>query len=255
MRVMRVLALCLLRLKGFVSKGVLYFLVGGAIGIFVTSLVGGVVVGEMDKVVMDLGLKIISFISVVICVSLGAGEIRRDIQERSIYSLLTKPLSRMQIIVGKTLGIFSIGSLLVVLLGLCLWILVIYMGTGTGFSTMKALVLIMGQVLVVSALITFFASFTTPYLSGLLTLSIYVIGTFLGDLQNFGEKFGGPVAKKAFLLLYYLLPNLKVFQIAGRVAHDATVSLSEMGVIIAYGISYSMFLMMTAAWIFQKRDI
>ena len=252
---MKVFTLCRLRFKSIFSSGVIYMILIGGIGIFSTSLLGGVVIGEMEKVVKDLGLKIISFVAVLFCVFSVAGELQREIQEKSIYPIVSKPTSRMQYILGKALGIFFIVSLQILLLGFFLWLLLLFIGEGIGLPLLKALVLIMGEVLIVTAIITFFSTITTPYLSGFFTLSVYITGLFLHDLYTFAIKFSGTIAQNVLLFLYYLLPGLKGFHITGRVVYNVEVGWIEIGLVLFYGISYAIFLLMLAVWFFQRRDL
>ncbi|MDY6855842.1 MAG: ABC transporter permease subunit [Thermodesulfobacteriota bacterium] len=252
---MQVFTLCTLRFKGLFSRSVLYMVLLSGIGIFATALLGGVVIGEIEEVVKDLGLKIISFIAVLFCVVSGAGELQREIQEKSIYPIISKPTSRMEYIMGKALGIFFAVSLLVVLLVFFLWILLVFMGEGIGIPLLKVLILIVGEVLVVSAIITFFSTFSTPYLSAFLTLSIYIIGLFLNDFYTFGMKFGSIIFQKLLLILYYVLPSLQCFHVTRRIVYNVEIGWYEVGLAIIYGIAYASFLLMLASWFFRKRDL
>jgi len=252
---MQILTLCRLRFRGIFSRAAIYLMLVGGIGIFATSLLGGVVIGEMEEVVKDLGLKVISFFGVVVCVFSGAGELRRDIQERSIHTLLSKPVSRVQFICGKAAGLFSVVSLQVVILCFFLWLMLFFMGKDVGFPIIKAAVLILGEILVVAAMITFFSTFTTPYLSGFFTFSLYIIGLFLHDFYTFGLRFGEPTTRKALMLLYYILPDFEGFHITGRIVYGAEIGWIEVDLVLLYGISYSIFLFMLTGWFFRKRDI
>ena len=252
---MQVFTLCILRFKGLFSSSVLYMVLISGISIFATALLGGVVIGEMEEVVKDLGLKIISFVAVFFCVVSGAGELQREIQEKSIYPIITKPTSRMQYIAGKALGIFFTVSLLVVLLVFFLWILLVSMGEGIGTPLLKVSILIIGEVLVISAIITFFSTFSTPYLSAFFTLSIYVIGLFLNDFYTFGMKFSSIISQKLLLILYYVLPSLQCFHVTRRVVFDVEIGWSEVGLALFYGMAYASFLLMLAVWFFKKRDL
>jgi ABC-type transport system involved in multi-copper enzyme maturation permease subunit len=256
MRISQVLTLSFLRFRGFFSGGLLYLVVGGAIGIFAAGLLGGdVVVGDKGRVVLDLGLKIISFLGVILCVVLGAGELRHEIQEKSLYPLLAKPLSRMQLLAGKALGILAFVGVLMALMGCLLGVFLFSLGEGVGTSILKGLAAVMGEVCLMSALVVFFSSLTTPYLSGLFSLSLYVIGLFLHDVYIYGQKFGGPLEQKAAGLIYTVLPNFGVFHITGRLVQGAAPGWGEIGLILIYGIPYSIFLLMLAGVLFQRRDL
>ena len=98
-----------------------------------------------------------------------------------------------------------------------------------------------------------FSTFTTPTLSAIFTLSIYVIGHLTGDLKALGAKLEG--SGRLFLTgLYYLMPNLENFSIQGRVIHHLEISGTDLALIFAYGLLYITLLLLLASVIFQRRD-
>jgi ABC-type transport system involved in multi-copper enzyme maturation permease subunit len=244
-----------LKIKAFFARGMMLFVLAGIVGIYGTSLLGGIVIGNKEIVIKDLGLKVISFFAVVMSVFMGAGEWSREKQEGTISSLLAKPISRIQVVAGSVAGLFVAVSSVLVIAGLFLWILLLISGGNGGFPFLKILALAMGEILVVCTMVTFFSSFTTRYLSGLFTFSFCVTGLFLDDIYTFGHKLGGVVVKKLTTVLYYLFPDLSCFNLSGRIAYGGAVSWGEVSLTLFYGLCYVIFLLMLTGWLFQKRDL
>jgi len=117
----------------------------------------------------------------------------------------------------------------------------------------KALGLIFMEFMVITAMALLFSTFTSATLSTIFTLAMYVIGHLTADLKVFGEKMDD-LGRTALNGLYYLLPNLERFNLKGHVTHHIEVPGTDLLLIAAYGLSYVGLLLVTASFIFQRRD-
>ena len=119
------------------------------------------------------------------------------------------------------------------------------------FSTV---LLIFFELMVVTAIAILFSSFSTPVLSGMFTLGIYVIGHMTADLKLFGAKSGSGIAKAVTEILYYVLPNLENFNIKGKVVHEIPVGWEYISLSMAYGVMYILGILFLSMVILQRRD-
>src|SRR5438045_1071746 len=104
MRVIRSIALNVF--KESVRDKVLYNLVFFAVMLIAVSyLLGELTAGQDVKIIKDLGLAAMSVFGLFIAVFIGIGLVSKEVERRSIYSLLAKPISRQQFILGKYLGL------------------------------------------------------------------------------------------------------------------------------------------------------
>jgi ABC-type transport system involved in multi-copper enzyme maturation permease subunit len=117
----------------------------------------------------------------------------------------------------------------------------------------KSLLLIFMELLVITAVALLFSTFTSSTLSAIFSLAIYVIGHLSADLQVFGAKLDA-VSRSVVNVFYYLMPNLERFNLKGHVIHRLDVGMTDMALIICYGLAYTTLLLLAAAIIFQRRD-
>jgi ABC-type transport system involved in multi-copper enzyme maturation permease subunit len=106
---------------------------------------------------------------------------------------------------------------------------------------------------VITAVALLFSTFSSATLSAIFTLAIYVIGHLTPDLKAFGRKMEG-AGQMVLEGMYYVLPNLDRFNLKGHVTHQLEVPAGDLVLIAAYGMAYTVFLLMLASVIFQRRD-
>ncbi len=232
---------------------ILYVLLVFALVMIASSLLfGTLTIGQDQKIVLDLGLGAIELFGVAIAVFVGTSMIYKEVDKRTVYVVLTKPVPRPVFLLGKFLG-----------LGLTLWILLALMGAGyLGLAALKggfspaligAIGLIGLQLMVVVALTVFFSSFTSPILGMVLTFSLYLIGHNTEALRALGAK-ASPAVKGVVETLYYLLPNLSTFDAKNQVVYGEAIPALKWIWAIAYGLAYTFALLATAAAIFERRE-
>ena len=251
-----------------VRNKVLYSLVCFAVLLISTAyLIGQLTAGQDIKIIKDLGLAAISIFGLLIAVFLGITLVWKEIEQRSIYSMLAKPLSRAEFVLGKYAGLALTLVVNVGLMGIAYYAMLAYMATtfppearaawpapAVDPALMKALGLILVELLLVTAVALFFSTFSSPFLSAVLTLAIWVIGTFDADLRNFESVVASPSAAALARGLYYLIPNFGAFDVKLQVVHGLPVSWVYVVTTAAYGAVYVVLLLTGAVAIFSRRD-
>lgn len=217
-------------------------------------LLGALTIAEQEKIIADMGLASINVIGVIIAIFVGIGLVSKEIERRTIYTILAKPISRSQFILGKYLGlVITLGVNLVIMFDvflLTLWMTQVPIT----MVLVQAVALMMVEFLVVTATALFFSTFSTPTLSAALTLGLYFIGHLTSDLKALAEKSSSEVTKAVMTTLYYLCPNLEVLNIKGQAVSGVSLAWSYQVSATLYGLLYASLLLAGAAAIFQKRD-
>jgi Cu-processing system permease protein len=251
-----------------VRDKVLYNLVAFAVLLMAASyLIGQLTAGQDIKIIKDLGLAAVATFGLMIAVFIGIGLVWKEVERRSIYSVLTKPLSRAEFIVGKYCGL---GLTLVVNLSVMVvaWYLVLaYMATtvspgvragwaapATDLGMLQAVGLILVELMLVTAIALFFSTFSSPFLSAGLTLGLWVIGHFNADLKNFQSVVESPAAAWVARGLYYVLPNFSAFDIKQQVVYAQPVPAAYIATTALYGAVYIALLLVASVAIFSRRD-
>jgi len=251
-----------------VRDRVLYNLVFFALLIIGASyLIGQLTAGQDVKIIKDLGLAAISIFGVFIAIFIGIGLVSKEVERRSVYALLAKPVRREQLVLGKYAGL--VFTLLVnVAIMVAVWYLVLgYMSwieTPQWKATwpapaadprmLKAVLLIFVELMLITAVALFFSTFSSPMLSAALSFGFYVIGHLSPDLKNLGPVLKSDIVGAIATALYYILPNLAAFDVKAEVVHAHPVSTAYLTTTILYGLAYIAALLIGAAFIFSRRD-
>ena len=209
--------------------------------------------GDDSRLILDLGLACINLFGVFIAVFIGIGLVSKEIEKKTIYTIISKPVPRYEFLLGKYMGlaITLLVNTAIMLAGLL--VALSLMNVAVSLLLFKAVLLIVMELMVITGVALLFSTFTTSTLSAIFTVAIYVIGHLTGDLKALGAKLDA--GSRAMLTgLYYLMPNLENFNIKGRVIHSQDVATPEFMMIVAYGLLYTAFLLLLAAVIFQRRD-
>jgi ABC-type transport system involved in multi-copper enzyme maturation permease subunit len=251
-----------------VRDKVLYNLVFFAVLLIAASyLLSQLTAGQDVKIIKDLGLAASSLFGLFIAVFIGIGLVWKEVERRSIYSLLSKPLRRRDFVLGKYLGlVFTLLVNLAIMTAALYLVLAYYDWTSPESlsrtweapavdpALLEAFALIFVELMLVTAIALFFSTFSSPLLSAALTFSLFIIGHFNADLKHFESVVASPVAAWVARALYYLLPNLAPFDIKSQVVHGQPVAAGYLLLTSAYGFVYIAALLVAAAAIFSRRD-
>ncbi len=252
---MRILSIALNTFRENLREKLLYNLLIFALLMIASSIVvSRLTLGDFHRLILDIGLGSINIFGVLIAIFVGIGLVNKEIEKKTIYTIVSKPVPRYEFLVGKFCGLaitlFVNTCVMVAGLLLVLW----FMKVPVEVILFQSVGLIYLECLVVTAVALLFSTFSSATLSAIFTLAIYVIGHLSSDLRLFGKKFMGEVGQAVLNALYYTLPNLDRFNLKGHVIHHIEFSATDMGLTLAYGAAYAGLLLLLASLIFQKRD-
>jgi len=230
---------------------VLYaILVFAVVAIGGSKAIGWVMVGEDIKVMTDIGFASVAFFSVLIAIFVGTGLVHREIDKRTLYTVLARPVRRWEFLVGKYAGL-----MLTVLLNMAVMsvLFLVYLKVmshitvaGTDdpvppvltYMNFQALVLTAAELAVVTAIAVFFSSASTPILSAIMTTVAYAAGHTSGWIMVMVELLepapGQQLTTTEWLgqwvltIVYYLVPNLENFNIRNLAVHSQLASVQPL---------------------------
>ncbi len=230
-------------------------------------LIGQLTAGQDVKIIKDLGLAATSVFGLFIAIFIGIGLVSKEVERRSIYALLSKPVSRAQFIAGKYAGLVLTLAVNVTVMAAALYIILAYMvwsepptiragwdAPGTDPALLKAIFLIFVELMLVTAVALFFSTFSTPILSAALTFGFYIAGHFNADLKNFDRVVESRAAVFLARGVYHVLPDLSAFDVKTEVVHGLPVTAGYLVSTTAYGLAYVAALLLVATVIFSRRD-
>jgi ABC-type transport system involved in multi-copper enzyme maturation permease subunit len=254
--------------KDSVRDKVLYGIVVFAILLIGASMaLGQLTAGQEVKIIKDLGLAAISIFGLFIAIFIGIGLVSKEVERRSIYGLLVKPMTRPQFVLGKYAGLVLTLAVNVIVMTLALYaVLAFYEWTlpkevKAAFETpvldpslLKATFLILVELVVITAVALFFSTFAGPMVSAALTFGVVIVGNFNADLKNFEAVIDSQPLVWLAKVLYYALPNLAPFDVKAQVVHAQPVPFGYIGLSVGYAGLYVGMLLLLAMLIFSRRD-
>jgi ABC-type transport system involved in multi-copper enzyme maturation permease subunit len=241
-----------------VRDRVLYNLIAFALLLSAAAiLIGDISIDVERLVVINLGLTAVSLFGVVIAIFIGIGLVSKEIDRKTLYTVLSRPVRRWEFVVGKFLGLT--GTLVVntffMAIGVFLALLYVAHRFDHGdWSVLAALYFIVLEFFIVCALSLFFSSFSTPIMSAVFTFALFVIGTLADDLRAFARMTEGAAGTIATGIVY-LVPDLSALNIINQAAHGDPVPVRLVLYSTLYALLYSAMAISGAVLIFQRRDL
>lgn len=252
---MKLKAIALNTFKEAVRNKIFYLLVVFGILFALSSrIISLLTLGDTVKVLKDVGLASINFFSVLIAIFTGINLVYKEIDKRTIYNILSKPISRSTFIIGKFFGLAY--TLLVALVSM-VFVFFIFLYITTGEFDGRILVyfaLLYMELLIITAISLMFSSFSTPILSSIFTISLYLIGHVLWTFNLFKEHLESPLGKILAYFFYYILPNLDKFNIKNAVVMKTGIDFFQVLNAGFYAVVYITAILVLAILIFNRRE-
>ena len=221
-------------------------------------LVGQISIGIERMVIINLGLSAISVFGLVMAVFIGVGLVYKEMEKRTLYSLLAKPVHRWEFLAGKYAGLLLTLVVNTSLMMLGLAAALFYVSRHferADVSILIAVYFILLELALVTALALFFSCFSSPMLSALFTLGIYIAGVFAQDIRNIGLVTKNPALVSATRTIYYLLPNFHNFNAIAAAAHGEHIPASLVGQNTLYALLYISLVLVASAAVFSRRNL
>jgi len=210
--------------------------------------------GEGRKIVIDFGLAGSSMLATLLAVFLGSTLLHKELDRRTIYAVMAKPIHREEFLLGKFLGLWSTaGFLLASMTAIVLAVVTVCYRT-TPWIAIESLWLTILELGIVTALVTLFSAFTTPALTAFFTVAVIVAGHFAEDLRYFASQGATPAVVALTDAAYWALPHLELFNARGLVVHGIAVAPERLAFATAYGLLYLGGVLALAGTIFRRRE-
>jgi ABC-type transport system involved in multi-copper enzyme maturation permease subunit len=230
-----------------------------AVGLVLASLViSTLTFGEQYRIVVDVGLSAMELFGTLIAVFLGAGLIAGDVQRRTVYPIISKPVSRAEYVAGRYLGLVITTTLNLAVMALFfVAVLAVYLrdlGFVTSTPLAGTLAAIALRFAIIAALSVLFSTFTTPTLAAIFALCLVVAGHVASDVVRYWAKHGDAAAW-AGKAIYVVIPNLEALNFKEAMVYKDALATGPYALAMGYGALYAAGVVAVAALIFAKRDL
>ena len=215
---------------------------------------------DADRVARDVGLAGISLFGSLTAIFLGVFLLYTEVQRRTIHAIVSKPISRWEFVVGKFAGMVVVLSVLVGVFAIALLAMLASQRAGISAAIAKALVLAWLEVVTVAAIAIFFSSFSSPFLSGIFALAMWLLGRLTPDLEA-ATRAATPWIRITTRIALEIVPDVHLFAVSGRTLDGAAVSVhgdfvpwSYVALAAVHGVGWTVALLALAALVFHRRD-
>ncbi|HAN32469.1 MAG TPA: hypothetical protein DCQ06_12810 [Myxococcales bacterium] len=217
-------------------------------------------VNQKARLVQDFGLFTIPLVTILTGVLLGVVLLQKEIEKKTLYAILPKPIRRGEFLLGKYLGLCTLLLLEMLVLALCWFAVLALRGGEISAPIFSALLLSYVEVMLITAIATFFSSLSSPLLSGILTLGMFIIGRIsyiIVDLMNASKGVFAEVAAMRWLGrgIMVVVPDLSAFNISDELLLGWPVTPEYLLHSIGYGLSYSAIFLVLGLLVFERRDL
>jgi len=242
-----------------VRDRVLYNLVFFALLMMIAAIaVGQISIGIEQTVIVTLGLSAISVIGLLISVFIGVALVSKEMDKRTLYALLAKPVRRWEFLLGKFAGLVLTLAVNTAAMALGLLLVMIYVKhtlERSDSAVLVAVYFILLKLALVVALALMFSCFTTPLLAILFTVGLYIVGLYVQELRNLPVNVMSPAMAAFTKWLSYLLPNFENFNVMAMAAHGKAIPGAFILQNTLYTVVYCTIILTAAAAVFSRRNL
>jgi len=231
----------------------------------IAIIIMGFAFGSLDPrqemvTVRSIGLGIIELAGVFISVILSINLIPQEIERRTIYTILSKPVQRYEFLLGKFVGGLLTVLANIALMGAVFFLLVSYKEGHVNVAILKGLLMTFFQLFLVCSIAVFFSAFLSPFVNFFLTFAVFLLGSMSSVIESLGTQDSKKsiIAVDFFKALHLVLPNFGNFNIENPIIHPDVIVTNEFHyflITIGYAIVYSAFVLTAAVLIFDKREL
>lgn len=225
-----------------------------ALGIVASRVLAVLAVGDRVKIIKDVGLASISIFGLLMAILIGTGLVYKEIDKKTIYTLLAKPLRRAEFILGKFLGLVVTLAIMTAAMTAIFLALVYAHTLRIEARLLVAVAFIFLELVLVTAVAILFSSFSTPILSSLFALGFTLIGHLSWGLELILKKMRPGAGRTLVRALALVLPDLENFNFKTEVVHGLPIPPGIYLSSLLYGVCYTAFVLGLAVLVFRRRD-
>jgi ABC-type transport system involved in multi-copper enzyme maturation permease subunit len=251
-----VVALMLSTYRETVRDRIFYLVaVFGFVMLASTAVLSPLTIGAQGKIMADVGLASMVIFGLLVVIFVGSSMVRKELDKGTITTILAKPVSRREYLLGKYLGLNLTLLVMLAVMGV-MFLLMLFLAPGSfSLRFVSAFYLAFLELSLINAVVVFFSTTVSPVLAAVFTLGAFVVGHLSQSIRDFGTLQGGAMQQWSSQVVYYMVPNLEVFNVRGAVVHNDPVTLQHIGLATVYGLCWSVLLLLLASSVFSRKEL
>lgn len=251
----RVAAIALNTVREAVRSKLLYTLLFFAVLLILSGIIlASLSYVETERILQDVGLAAIRLFGVAIAIFVGVNLIYKEVDRRTVYTILSKPLTRAEFLLGKFVGLVLTIWMQMAIMVVVFAAVSLGMGAPLDWGHAAAFALTAVELAVMVAIATFFSAFTTPMLASYFSSAMWLVGNLTRNLRDLGAQTDVAWIEAATRWLYRLLPDLRGFNLSLEAVHGLPIAASDVWLPLVYGAGYTAVVLVAAVTVFERRD-
>jgi ABC-type transport system involved in multi-copper enzyme maturation permease subunit len=253
--ILRIWALAMNTAREAVRSKLLYSFLFFAILIIVSGVgLAALSYVERERILQDIGIASIRLFSVAIAIFVGVGLIHKEVERRTVQTILSKPISRSEFLLGKYCGLVMVIWLQMAIMVAFFVGVSLLTGAPLGASHAAMFLLTAAELAVIVAVATLFSAFTTPMLASFFSCGVWVLGHLTRNLRDHGAESSQALMREGTVWMHRILPDLESFNLSKEASHMLPLAASDVWLPVLYGLGYTAVLLVMATAIFERRD-
>ncbi|HEY9898331.1 MAG TPA: ABC transporter permease subunit [Pantanalinema sp.] len=251
----KVVAIARLSFKAALNEKLLHLALLFGLGLMALSVaLGDLGPGAGAKIVLDFGLGTMQLVSTLVAIALASHDMPRELERRTLYVVLSKPIGRTALIVGKYLGLVAALGLLIAAMALVFYGMLAVVHLPLMPHYLVAIATGALETFVVAGIATLFSLMTSPTLAALYALALMVLGHQTELIRTYGQHAGG-FAGTFGEVLYRMIPNLEALNLKNDVVYGVLPSPAELGLCVAYALCLMIALTGLSVLVFRRKEL
>ncbi len=255
----RISSIALHTFKQSVRDKILYSLVLFAVLMSAAAvLMGSISIGVTQMMLVNLGLGAIRFFGLLMAIFIGISLVWREIERRTLYNVLSKPVARWEFILGKYLGLvltLAVNTGIMTAGYFAILLVQTPRLVPEDLASLEAVYFILLELALVVGVALFFSCISSPALSALFTFCVFIIGSLLTDILWFGHESQSAAMGWLATFLYYVFPDFSAFNVVSGAAHGTLVPGRALVSHSLYALLYAAILVSASILIFEEREL
>lgn len=253
---MRIIAVAMNTFRESIRDKVLYVLLFFAgVTIVGSKALGYISIGQDIKIIIDMSLATVSVFGALIAIFVGTNLVYKEIDKRTIYTILSRPMWRYEFLLGKYLGLALLIAIVTLLMMAVSSVYIVSLGGELSLTYFEAVLLIYCKLLLITAVSVLLSTVTSPILGAIIVFSFYVLGHATGILIDLPPHMDDTPIIAISNALYFALPNLSNFDVRSEAANGLEVAPIYIAWTMLYGAIYTVLFLAIAAMAFQNKDV
>ena len=221
--------------------------------ILMTTLVLNLTIYTLDRIVTDFGLGVMSLLLVALSVFLSAGMLSREIEKRTVFLVMSRPVWRELFAAARYAGMALTLTMLEAAMTLVYFAQLLIFEVPFNPAIGWALLGLWVEVLLLAAVGLFLSSFSGSLVAAGCTVGVYLLGHASPELYTLSQRVHGPL-KLLALIAYRVTPNLDQLDFKPEASQLLTVDTAEALQALGTGVLWLVVFVSATALVFRRRD-